>query len=637
VTALQVLFRANDELEELHDRITSLEAEALDGSLTEEQLAELELLETRAAPLEKQLTETRNREIDRIREIVAEYQGEADVYLGGVHVLGHQLIEIVRSDLVVFGSAIAVLVAVLLLVLFRELRWIVIAFSACLVSIGSTIGLFGLLGLEATVISANFIALQLILTLAMVVHLIVQYREYARTHGDWDPGRLVRETMAAKTPPILYAGATTAIGFAALLASGLQPVISFGWMMIIAVAISMATVLTLFPAMLTILDRRTETNEARSIRRSLAALAEAVLARGGVTLSLAAVFLAVCVAGFFRLNVENSFINYFDDDTEVHRELTFIDRHLGGSTPLDIVYAVPPAEGDLVMEAETFQDIQKLQVLFGRHEAVGKIMSPDNFTALARQVNDGRPLTEYEVTAAYRLMDEDLRESLLGAYFAPETNEVRFNLRIQDATEGLDRSDLLRSLRDDVETVLGEDADYQMANLFVLYEDILQQLFRSQVLTLGIVYVAIMIAFLLIFRSLRIALVAMVPNVLVTATVFGIMGWFGIALDLMTITIAAVAMGIAVDDTIHYIHRFQLESRSSDAASAVRRTHTTVGFAVLYTTIIIVAGFASLVFSDFVPSILFGLLTGVALGGAFLFDMTVLPVLLARFTDRQAG
>lgn len=636
VTALQVLFRPNDELEELHDRITSLEAEALDGSLTEEQQVELELLETRAAPLEKALTETRNREIDRIRGIAAEYHDEADVYLGGVHVLGHQLIEIVRSDLVVFGSAIAVLVAVLLLILFREPRWIAIAFSACLVSIGSTIGLFGLLGLEATVISANFIALQLILTLAMVVHLIVQYREYARTHSDWDPGRLVRETMAAKTPPILYTGATTAIGFAALLASGLQPVISFGWMMIIAVAISMAAVLTLFPAMLTILDRRTETDEARSVRRSLAALAEAVLARGGLTLSLAAILLAVCIAGFFRLDVENSFINYFDDDTEVHRELTFIDRHLGGSTPLDIVYSVPPAEGDLVMEAETFQDIQKLQALFDRHEAVGKIMSPDNFTALARQVNEGRPLTEYEVTAAYRLMDQDLRESLLGAYFAPETNEVRFNLRIQDATEGLDRSELLQSLRDDVETVLGEDADYQMANLFVLYEDILERLFRSQVLTLGIVYVAILVAFLLIFRSLRIALVAIVPNALVTATVFGIMGWFGIALDLMTITIAAVAMGIAVDDTIHYIHRFQVETRSSDAASAVRRTHTTVGFAVLYTTIIIVAGFASLVFSDFVPSILFGLLTGIALGGAFLFDMTVLPVLLARFADRQS-
>ena len=637
VTALQVLFRPNDELEELHNRITLLEAAALKGPLTEEQEAELALLETSAAPLEKRLTETRNREIDRIRDIAADYQDEADIYLGGVHVLGHQLIEIVRSDLVVFGSAIAALVAALLLVLFRELRWIVIAFGTSLVSIGATMGLFGLLGLEATVISANFIALQLILTLAMVVHLIVQYREYARANSDWDPQRLVRETMAAKTPPILHTGATTAIGFAALLASGIQPVISFGWMMIIAVAISMAAVLTLFPAMLTILDRRTDTDEARSIRRSLAGLAEVVLARGGVTLSLAAVLLAVCVAGFFRLHVENSFINYFDDDTEVHRELTFIDRNLGGSTPLDVVYGVPPAEGDLIMDAETFQAIQKLQALFDRHEAVGKIMSPDNFAALAREINEGQPLTEYEVTAAYRLMDEELRESLLGAYFAPETNEVRFNLRIRDTTEGLDRSNLLQSLRDDVEAVLGEDADYQMANLFVLYEDILERLFRSQVLTLGIVFLAIMIAFLLIFRSLRVALVAIVPNILVTATVFGIMGWFGIALDLMTITIAAVAMGIAVDDTIHYIHRFQKESRSSDAASAVRRTHTSVGFAVLYTTIIIVAGFASLVFSDFVPSKLFGLLTGVALGGAFLFDMTVLPVLLARFADRKSG
>lgn len=637
VTALQVLFRPDEQLEDLHNEITTLEAESLDNPLNEQQQAELAQLEARAAPMEKRLTETRNREIDRIRAIAADYQDEADIYLGGVHVLGHQLIEIVRSDLVVFGAAIAVLVAVLLLVLFRELRWVVIAFSACVVSIGSTMGLFGLLGFKATVISANFIALQLILTLAMVVHLIVQYREYARANSGWDPQRLVEETMAAKLPPVLYTGATTAIGFAALLASGIQPVISFGWMMIMAVAISMAAVLTLFPTMLTILDRRTETDEARSVRRSLASLAEVVLARGGVTLSLAAVLLAVCVAGFFRLQVENSFINYFDDDTEVHRELTFIDRNLGGSTPLDIVYSVPPAEGDLIMDAETFQSIQKLQALFGRHEAVGKIISPDNFTALAREINEGQPLTEYEVTAAYRLMDEELRESLLGAYFAPETNDVRFSLRIRDTTEDLDRSDLLQSLRDDVEAVLGEDADYQMANLFVLYEDILERLFRSQVLTLGIVFVAIMIAFLLIFRSLRVALVAIVPNILATATVFGIMGWFGITLDLMTITIAAVAMGIAVDDTIHYIHRYQLEARSSDAASAVRRTHTSVGFAVLYTTIIIVAGFASLVFSDFVPSKLFGLLTGVALGGAFLFDMTVLPVLLARFAERRPG
>lgn len=637
VTALQVVFRPNTQLESLHDRITTIQASGLDNRLSEKQKAELEQLEAESAPLEKQMTDIRNREIDAIRDIAAEFEGDADIYLGGVHVLGKELIEIVRSDLVVFGTAIAVLIAVLLLVLFREPRWIVVSFSCCLVSIVSTIGLFGLLGLKATVISANFIALQLILTLAMVVHLIVQYREYARANADWSPAKLVSETMSAKTPPVIYAALTTCIGFATLLASGLQPVISFGWMMMIAVAISLVAVLALFPALVTIFDRRTDPDEAVSVRAVLRSLGGIVLARGVTIVILCALVLVISIVGFLRLDVENSFIDYFDEDTNVHRELTFIDKHLGGSTPLDIVYPVPPSDDDLIMDAETFQAMQKIQALMERHAAVGKIMSPVNFTALAREINNGQPLTEYEVTAAYRLMDDDLRESLLGSYFSAETNEVRFNVRIKDTTEGLDSAELLQSLRNDVEAVLGENADYRMANLFVLYQDILERLYRSQVLTLGIVFVALFVAFLVIFRSLRIALIAIVPNILVTATIFGIMGWFGITLDLMTMTIAAVAMGIAVDDAIHYIHRYLVETRSGSPSDAVVRTHTSVGFAILYTTVIIVAGFASLMFSNFVPSTLFGLLTGLALASALLFDITLLPVLLARFVGRQTA
>jgi hypothetical protein len=279
--------------------------------------------------------------------------------------------------------------------------------------------------------------------------------------------------------------------------------------------------------------------------------------------------------------------------------------------------------------------MQVLQALLERHEAVGKILSPVNFTALAREINDGKPLTEYEITAVYRLMDEDLRESLLGSYFSPDTRNVRISMRIRDTTPGLDRAELLQELRDDIETALGEDADYKMTNLFVLYQDILERLFRSQVLTLGIVLVAVFVTFLVIFRSLRVALIAIVPNILVIVTVFGIMGWLRIALDLMTITIAAVAMGIAVDNSIHYIHRYRSEARTSDAASAIFNTHGSVGFGMLYTTAIIVVGFGSLAFSDFIPSVLFGVLTGVALSSAFLFNATVLPVLLARFPDRN--
>jgi hypothetical protein len=635
VTALQVLFRPDRKLASLEDRITTLEAAALDGSAGDEATAELERLRTEAVPLQKRLTEVRNQEVGAIRRIAEKYEDDANIYLGGVHVLGYQLVQIVRNDLIVFGAAIACLIALLLLVLFRELRWIVVAFACCLMSIVCTIGLFGLLGFRATVISANFVALQLILTLALVVHLTVQYREYARTRPDWSQTRLIRETMRAKTPPSLYTGITTVMGFASLLASGIQPVISFGWMMVIAMAISLAVTLTLFPALLTILNRRTEVDEAGRVRRILDALANLSTSRAPLVAVSAAVLLGICVAGFPRLDVENSFINYFAESTDVHRELTFVDQNLGGSTPLDIVYKAPPAGADLLMDAETFQTMQVLQALLERHEAVGKILSPVNFTALAREINDGKPLTEYEITAVYRLMDEDLRESLLGSYFSPETRNVRISMRIRDTTPDLDRAELLQELRGDIETALGEDADYRMTNLFVLYQDILERLFRSQVLTLGIVLVAVFVTFLVIFRSLRVALIAIVPNILVIVTVFGIMSWLRIALDLMTITIAAVAMGIAVDNSIHYIHRYRSEARTSDAASAIFNTHGSVGFAMLYTTAIIVVGFGSLAFSDFTPSVLFGVLTGVALSGAFLFNATVLPVLLARFPDRN--
>jgi hypothetical protein len=635
VTALQVLFHPDRKLASLEDRITTLEAAALDGSAGDEATAELDRLRTEAAPLQKRLTEVRNQEVGAIRRIAEKYEDDANIYLGGVHVLGYQLVQIVRNDLIVFGAAIACLIALLLLVLFRELRWIVVAFACCLMSIVCTIGLFGLLGFKATVISANFVALQLILTLALVVHLTVQYREYARTQPDWSQARLIRETMRTKTPPSLYTGITTVMGFASLLASGIQPVISFGWMMVIAMAISLAVTLTLFPALLTILNRRTKVDEAGRVRHILDALANLSTSRALLVGVSAAVLLGVCVAGFPRLDVENSFINYFAESTDVHRELTFVDQNLGGSTPLDIVYEAPPAEADLLMNAETFQTMQVLQALLERHEAVGKILSPVNFTALAREINDGKPLTEYEITAVYRLMDEDLRESLLGSYFSPDTRNVRISMRIRDTTPGLDRAELLQELRDDIETALGEDADYKMTNLFVLYQDILERLFRSQVLTLGIVLVAVFVTFLVIFRSLRVALIAIVPNILVIVTVFGIMGWLRIALDLMTITIAAVAMGIAVDNSIHYIHRYRSEARTSDAASAIFNTHGSVGFGMLYTTVIIVVGFGSLAFSDFIPSVLFGVLTGVALSGAFLFNATVLPVLLARFPDRN--
>jgi len=635
-TALQVLFRSNEELDRIDDRIVALQKKSLDGELSDDDKREMAHLKEQAEPIEKELDATRTAEIETIRRLLGGYEEHAEIYLGGLHVLGYQLIRIIRNDLVVFGSAIAAMICLILFLLFRRLRWVFITIICCICSVLPTMGLFGLLGFKTTVISSNFIVLQLILTLAIVIHLVVQYREYSADHPEWNQAELVKKTLFRKAGPCFYAGITTSVGFGSLLFSGIQPVITFGWMMIIAMFFSIGVSLALFPAVMTLFGREKEVKRWGLSRGILKFCAGLSLRRPALMAIAGGVVLAASVAGLFLLDVENSFINYFRERTRIHRELTFIDRQLGGSTPLDIVYTIPATERkkDLVMTADTVQLLQRIQQALKQHEGVGKTLSVVNFTELAKEVNEDKPLTEYELTAIYWVMEDALRKDLLGAFFSPEHAQVRFSVRIEDSTEGLDRTDLLQAIRSDLADLGIPENRYTLSNLFVLYQDILQQLFRSQILTLGIVYAVLTLTFFVIFRSVRVALIGIAPNILSTLAVLGLMGWLGIPLDLMTITIAAIAMGIAVDDTIHYIHRYLEELGDSPADKAVERSHGSVGYAILYTSLIITLGFSLLTFSDFVPSVLFGLLTGFAMILALLFVLCLLPALLSRFVGR---
>jgi hypothetical protein len=632
-TAIQVLFKNDEKLEKIRNRITDLQRKSLNGGLSVDEGKQLSRLKRQAGPIEKGLDRIRISEIETIRKIMTEYEDDAEICLGGLHVLGYQLIRIIKNDLIVFGSTIAAMICVILYLLFRKLRWVFITVLCCACSVLSTMGLFGLLGLKTTVISSNFIALQLILTLAIVIHLIVQYHEYCAIHPDWGQAELVRETLFRKAGPCFDAGITTAVGFASLLFSNIQPVIAFGWMMIIAMFFSIGVSLILFPAVMAMLGRE-EAMERRRFSRYILDFFAGLTLKHGILIAVASICILVAsVVGLFLLDVENSFINYFRDKTRVHKELSFIDRQLGGSTPLDIVYTIPSAgrKKDLVMPAETVQTLQRIQHALEQHKAVGKILSVVNFTELAKKINDGKPMTEYEFTALYWTMEDALRSELLGSFFSPEHAQVRFSIRIKDTTEGLNRAKLLSDIRRDMGKIGIPKDRYILSNLFVLYQNILQRLFRSQILTMGMVYVALTLTFFAIFRSVKVAIIGIAPNILSTLAVLGVMGWMGIPLDLMTITIAAIAMGIAVDDTIHYIHRFLQELHDPPAEKAVERSHFSVGYAMLYTSLIIILGFSLLAFSDFVPSVLFGLLTGLAMTMALIFALCLMPALLNRF------
>lgn len=635
-TAIQVLFKHNDKLDEIQRQINAIQKNMLQRDLTDEEQEQVEQLEQQAAPQEKSLSKTRIEEIEAIRKMLPKYQDDAELYLGGAHVLGYQLIQIIKNDLILFGAIIAGMICLILFVLFRSFIWVLIPILSCAFSVLLTVGLFGLLGFKTTVISSNFIALQLILTLAIVIHLIVQYREYNEAQPDWNQKRLVLETCLTKAAPCFYAGVTTSVGFASLLLTGLQPVISFGWMMIIAMIISILVSLILFPALMSLFSRE-QSSKPQKFSKAIIGLF-AYLARNWpkAVLGVSVAGLVVAGVGLFRLSVENSFINYFSEDTEVRKELTFIDQEMGGSTPLDLIYTAPedriPNE-DLVISAQTIQDMQRIQEMLQKQKGMGKVMSVVNVTELAREINDGKPLTEYELTALYWSLPDSLREELVGSYFAEDYSQLRINTRVQDTTEGLNRAELIEDIQKGMKDLGVPEENYTLTNLFVLYQDILQRLFNSQILALGAVYLVLTLAFFAIFRSLRVALIGIIPNIFSTIGVLGFMGWLGIPLDLMTIAIASIAMGIAVDDTIHYVHRYLAELKDNSSPASLQRTNFSVGYAILYTSLIIILGFSQLGFSNFVPSAQFGLLASLAMGMALIWNLTLLPVLLNKFVQ----
>lgn len=631
--SMQVVFESHSEEVKLRGQIVDIKSGLLTRELTEDEKVRLSVLENRKRALDKELNKIRSQEIVKIRSILEKFSEKGEFYLGGASLLRHQLIEIIENDLIVFGSIITAIICLVLWFLFRKVRWVLIPIICCGVSVVFTLGLLATLGLKATVISANVIALQIILSLATMIHLIEAYQEHLERKEYKNQLDLVVNTVKSKVRPCFYAGVTTSIGFAALIFSGVQPVISFGWMMVIAMCVTLFVGLLLFPALLvTFCCLQENVQKHGFIERAMAWSAKLVVLRPKLLVILSLFVTGLGLIGCFKLSAENSFINYFAKTTDVYRELSFIDKEFGGSTPLDILYTIPKSEkkADLIVSAKTVQKIEDIQSMLSEIEGMGSLTSIADFTRIAQAVS-GKPLTEYELTAFYRLLDKNLRDDLFGTYFSKENGQVRISARIEDSTKDLNRAHLMKSIHQGMEKLgIGKD-DYTLTNLFVLYQDILARLVNSQITTLIIVYAAMIIVLVLIFGNIKVAFISIIPNLVTTATIMGMMGLLKIPLDLMTMTIAAVAMGISVDDTIHYVHRFLQEKTSSEA---VKRTHMSVGYALIYTTSVITLGFGAFVFSDFVPSVLFGFLTAAAMIVALVTDITILPVLLTKYVKR---
>ena len=603
--------------------------------------------------------------ISKVRAIADNYRGDAKIFLGGASMVADDLITFIRSDLQVFGSAVFVFLMLTLWVIFRQLRWILLPLITCSFSVVTTSGFLGLFGWEVTVISSNFISIQLIITMAITIHLIVRYRELARLNPEMDQRQLILDSTIFMARPCTFAVLTTVVGFASLVLSGILPVMNFGWMMSAGIGVSLFLTFLIFPVLLMQMPKAMPNTSFESRFALTKIFADITERHGKSILFISVAAFIISIAGAARLNVENSFIDYFKESTEIYQGMKLIDQQLGGTTPLDLIVNLEQSEDEFQQteqdsnaevevedeeEFDAFEEefeesageaqywftaekmarIEKIHDYLSGLEQTGKVLSLGTMLKIGKTLNSGKPLDNFMLALLYNELPERFRKIIMDPYVSVENNEARFYVRIRDSEPNLRRNELLKQIQFDLKDKLDiPEGKWQLANLLVLYNNMLQSLFKSQILTLGVVIVAFLIMFIFLFRSITIALIAIFPNVLSIGVVLGFMGWMGIPLDMMTITIAAISVGIAVDNTIHYIHRFKHEfTKDRNYLAAMHRSHESIGYAMYYTSITIIIGFSILVLSKFIPSIYFGLLTGLAMLIALVAALTLLPQLL---------
>jgi hypothetical protein len=658
-TALLVYFPEDVVYRELLGRRNELRALKSSGSLAPAQRAEMKAVVEQFGEYRDQLRRRRHEDIASIRSVMDKYRGDAELFLGGVGMVADDMITFIKNDLKVFGIGVLVFLIIMLGIIFGRLRWIVVPMLCCVISTICMIGLLGWFGWEVTVISSNFISLQIIITLAIAIHLVVRYRELLAGSPAGSNRQLVLETIRLKLKPCVYAVLTTIAGFGSLVLCDILPVITFGWMMIAGLVVSLIVTFLVFPAAL-ILVGKGELPGAGWWRFSLTSvLARFTEAHGGAVLGVSGLMLVLSVVGIGRLEVENSFIDYFKKDTEIYQGMKLIDEQLGGTTPLDVIVdfegpdapaaAVESLSGggdDIFDEFDEFDEeagaekywftaekMRRVKAVHRNLESLpetGKVMSLANILAVAESLNEGEALDSFELALLYSETPDEFKKLLVSPYVSVEHNEVRFSVRVRDSEETLRRDELLKQIRRELGGILNVDSErVHLSGLLVLYNNMLQSLFGSQIVTLGITMLVLTAMFLVLFRSLRIAVVAMFPNLLSIGAVLGVMGWLNIPLDMMTITIAAISVGIAVDDTIHYIHRFKSEfEKDRSYTNTMHRCHGSIGHAMYYTSVTIIIGFSILGLSSFIPCVYFGLLTGLAMLIALIAALTLLPRLL---------
>ena len=605
----------------------------------------------------KNLYNIRNHQnITEIRDVINKYGENAKIHLGGIPMIADDMMSYIKSDIAVFGIGVFIFIILTLWFIFRSLKWVLMPLLGCATSVIIMIGLLGFIGWKVTVISSNFIALMLILNMAMNIHVTVRYLQLKKEYSQLTKGEAVLEASEKMMLPILYTVLTTICAFLSLVFSGIKPIIDFGWMMTLGLVISLIVTFLLLPSLINLLSSDNEIGLKDTEKSLITSILGSFTKNNKIIIFGSTVLVIIfSIIGIFKLEVENSFINYFDRETEIYKGMKKIDDDLGGTTPLNVILKFPKKTENVKLEEDEFDEWEeendanedkakywftrdKMDKIIKVHDyldslpEIGKVLSFGSILRVAEDLNK-KELQSLEIVVLYSKIPTEIKSEIISPYISVNADEARISVRIKDSLKDLRRNDLIEKINSELNTKLGfEKEEYKLAGVLILFNNLLQSLFKSQILTLGIVILGIFIMFFILFRNIVLSLIGVVPNFIAAFFILGIIGLLGIPLDMMTITIAAITIGIAVDNSIHYIYRFKEEFKKiQNYDKTLDRCHSTVGIAILNTSITIVFGFSILVLSNFIPTIYFGVFTGIAMLLAMISVLTLLPKLILTF------
>ena len=654
-TALQLLLESNKEYEmainkryEILDLINSNNYRPLIHDLA------LEEINIDIKALNTELSQERDILIETTRAAMSNFDDSGDLFLGGTAMIASDMISFIKSDLQYFALGVLIMFVLTLSAIFKKARWVAMPLvSSALIAL-FVIGFLGWMDWRVTVVSSNFISLLLIISISLTIHLIVRYQELFEFNPSLNKTELVSLTIEQMLKPCFYTALTTIIAFASLGISEIKPVIDFGKMMVAGIFFAFIFSFILFPIFMQLFTSD-KGNESKDFSKGVTVVFSSLTERFGNYIIIAALFLfSVSLYGVNQLTVENRFIDYFKPSTEIYKGMELLDTKLGGTAPLDIVINAPLG-WDKNVEEDNFDDdfgfeddepnngywwntisldqLEEIHDYVDSLPEIGKVLSVASGIKVARELKDGEPLSELDLALVKNMLPEDIKDNLLSSYISDDENQVRISARVIESAKGLNRNELLTKISKTLQTEYKLDKDqFRLTGLAVLYNNMLQSLFDSQIGTIVIVFTIIFFMFLILFRSLYLSIIGIIPNLLAATVVLGTMGLFAIPLDIMTITVAAISVGMAVDNTIHYIHRFKKEFNNTGIyKESMKNSHRTIGRAMFYTSLTIILGFLVFATSNFNPSVYFGFFVSLAMVMALLGALTLLPQLILYF------